>query len=171
MRSNQAVQREFGTAFAHLFTVACDVITRFYRYDKSAVEGAVSETMARTFENWEKVRARENPAEWVVGCAKDVCLERLRVTATHEQAAATYASTSVLPRQTMISIELWKTLEALPRRQREVATLLFLMDCDEAMAARALETTWSDVRSAARETRARLRVRIRTVYPTVDEAL
>ena len=166
MRTEEEAQREFGAAYPHLFTVACEVITRFYRFDTAAVEDAVAETMARTFEAWKRVRTHDNPAEWVVVCAKNVCLDQLRANVKRGERARKAAAASetpvVLPKAASATI--WKALENLSKRHRDVAVLRYLMDCDEAMTASTLGMTLADVRLTAHETRDRLRLRVGDVY-------
>ncbi len=169
MQSDEETQREFRAAYPRLFPSACTVIERFFRFDTGPVEDAVAETMARSFMRWERVREQYDSTAWVIACAKDVCLERLRATALGRkpgrrvpldpEAAARHE------REVVISTDLWKTLETLTRRQRDVAVLCFLMDCDEPLAGRALNMSIADVRTAARTARYRLRARLGESYP------
>jgi DNA-directed RNA polymerase specialized sigma24 family protein len=145
--------------------VTCEVVARFFRYDKRSVEGAVGEVLARTFASWERVREEDNPAVWIIDTAKDVCLEQLHATATRGMEAG---KDVVLPRETVISTELWKTLEPLTTEQRDVATIRFLMDCDESLTAKVLDMDRERAAKLANEARAHLRIRIGTVYPQVD---
>jgi hypothetical protein len=56
MRSDKIRQREFAAAYEVLFKSAKAVVTNFFRFDPSALPEAVEETMARTFEHWDRVR-------------------------------------------------------------------------------------------------------------------
>src|SRR5689334_15092708 len=73
--SDRRALAEFDAAYPHLVTVAERSVRRFFRFAPDSVDDAVSETMTRTYERWERVRRHDNPAGWVVVCAKHVCLE------------------------------------------------------------------------------------------------
>jgi RNA polymerase sigma factor (sigma-70 family) len=151
---------EFDAAYPRLVLVAYRKVGRFFGHDPSRVEDAVAETMARTFERWERVRRHERPDGWVVVCAKNVCLEHLRTSARQAGAAPLQdvpAPTGDLAERAALSATVWDTLGQLSKRQRDVAVLRYLMDCDEATTAAALGMTVSKVRTAAHEARGRLR--------------
>ncbi len=78
MASDRQAKAEFDHAYPRLVSAAYRAARGFFRYDPSQVEDAVAETMARTYERWERVRSHESPTGWVVVCAKNVCLEHLR---------------------------------------------------------------------------------------------
>ena len=131
MGSEGRTLAEFDATFPFLVFAADFGVGRFFRYDASLIEGAVAETMARTYEHWERVRRDENPVAWVAGCSMEVCLERAR-------ADDTPTSKTVV-----------RALDRLPKGQREVAVLRFLMECDEPTTAAAMGVTVPEVRSAA----------------------
>src|SRR5262245_37871011 len=79
--SDGQAQGEFDRAYPSHVTTAARAAQKFFRYNEALVEDTVAETMARTFERWERVRRHPNPAGWVVVCAKNVCLEQLRQSA------------------------------------------------------------------------------------------
>src|SRR5438270_14039274 len=88
MGSDEQALAEFNAAYPGLVTAADHAVQRFFRYDSSAVEDAVAETMARTYERWERVRRHDNPVGWVVVCAKNVCLEQVRANARRKRVRA-----------------------------------------------------------------------------------
>jgi len=98
--------------FPALVTVACHAAQRFFRYDDTIVGSAVAETMAQTYERWERVRRHDNAPSWVLVRTKNVCLELLRAKEETEDAP--------------ISREVLETLDHLSQLQRDVAVLRFL---------------------------------------------
>ena len=154
MRSDGHTQREFDADYERLFKAARTVVTNFFRFDPSAVANAVEETMARTFERWERVRRHENRVAWVVACAKDVCLDQLRMDARRGGGQR----------------EPWETLGRLSKFQRDVAVLRFMMECDEATTADALRTTVPTVRATSFEVVQRLRVLLRDLHQEPAQA-
>jgi RNA polymerase sigma factor (sigma-70 family) len=159
--SDRRVLAEFDDAYPRFVVAAHRAIVRFYRYDHSRVEDAVAETLARTFERWERVRKHDNPTGWVVVCAKNVCLEQLRAENRAQRARTVLgprASSQDHADATVQSDALYMGLAALSKRQRDVAVLRYLMDYDEATTAMLLGTSVSKVKTAAHEARQRLRV-------------
>jgi RNA polymerase sigma factor (sigma-70 family) len=168
MGSEARALAEFDAAYPRLVTEAFRGAQRFFRYYKSRVDDAVAETMARTYERWEKVRRHDNPSGWVVICAKNVCLEQLRADARQGRAAPSVHDGQPLrsdhAEQTAVASTIWKALDQLSKRQRDVAVLRYLMDLDEAATAQALGTTISKVKTAAHEARGRLRTLLAETY-------
>jgi DNA-directed RNA polymerase specialized sigma24 family protein len=155
MRGDEETRAEFDASFPGLVTVACHVAQRFFRFDEAVVRNVVAETMAQTYERWERVRHRDKPAGWVIVRSKDVCLEFLRAMSETED---------------QISENIVDTLDRLSRRQRDVAVLRYLMDCDEATTAVALGTTEEKVNARAQKARHRIRGDLDGVYDFADEA-
>ena len=155
MRGDEQTRSEFDASFPGLVTVACHAARRFFRFDESIVRNAVAETMAQTYERWERVRHHDSPAGWVIVRTKDVCLEFLRAISETEEHA--------------LSESIVDTLDRLTRRQRDVAVLRYLMDCDQATTAVALGTTESKVSTRAEKARHRIRGDLEGVYDFADE--
>jgi DNA-directed RNA polymerase specialized sigma24 family protein len=156
MRGDEETRIEFDATFPGLVTVACHAARRFFRFDESVVRNAVAETMAQTYERWERVRHHESPAGWVIVRTKDVCLEFLRAKSETEDQP--------------ISENIVDTLDRLTKRQRDVAVLRYLMDCDEPTTAVALGTTESKVNARAEKARHRIRGDLDGVYDVADGA-
>ncbi len=87
---------------------------------------------------------------------KDVCLEFLRAKSETEDGA--------------LSEKILDTLDHLSKRQRDVVVLRYLMDCDEATTAVALDATESRVNALARKARHRMRGNLDDIYGVPDEA-
>jgi DNA-directed RNA polymerase specialized sigma24 family protein len=141
---------EFDATFPFLVFAADYGIGRFFRFDASLIEGAVAETMARTYEHWERVRRDGNPIAWVARCSMEVCLEHIRAAAT--------------PMSTAIS----HSLDLLPKQQRDVAVLRYLIECDEPTTAAALGVSVAEARAAALDARGQLGVLLSGVYRETD---
>jgi DNA-directed RNA polymerase specialized sigma24 family protein len=156
MRGDEQARIEFDASFPVLVTVACHAAQRFFRFDDSVVRNAVAETMAQTYERWERVRHHDNAAGWVIVRTKDVCLEFLRAKSETEDEP--------------ISESIVDTLDRLSRRQRDVAVLRYLMDCDEATTAVALGTTESKVNALAEKARHHMRGDLDGLYDFAHEA-
>lgn len=154
MRGAEPPRAEFDAAFPGLVMVACQAAQRFFRFDVSVVRIAVAETMAQTYERWERVRRHDSPAGWVIVRTKDVCLEFLRAKSEIEDET--------------ISEHIVDTLDRLSRHQRDVAVLRYLMDCDEATTAVALRTTESKVKAVAQKARQRMRGDLDGVYDVAE---
>jgi RNA polymerase sigma factor (sigma-70 family) len=162
------VRAEFDAAYPRLVSAATGAAQRFFRFDTSQVEDAVAETMARTFERWERVRRHDNPVGWVVVCAKNVCLEQLRKNSRQAQAtSAQQEDVDIfidLSDETAVSVTISNALDQLSKRQRDVAVLRYLMDCDEKTTAEAMGTSVGKVKTAAHEARGRLRPILAGIY-------
>ncbi len=171
MRPRGQARSEFDAAYPTLVTAAYRVVERFFRYAPSQIEDAVAETMARTFERWERVRRHDNPTGWVVVCAKNVCLEQLRANERNARSRSSNVDVHIdLADDTAVSITVTRVLGKLSKRQRDVAVLRYLMDCDEATTAAATGMSVSKVKTAAHEARQRLRPLLADIYGDVDEA-
>jgi DNA-directed RNA polymerase specialized sigma24 family protein len=156
MRGDEQTRIEFDASFPGLVTVACHAARRFFRFDESVVRHAVAETMAQTYERWERVRHHDSPSGWVIVRTKDVCLEFLRAKSETEDET--------------ISENLVDALDRLSKGQRDVAVLRYLMDCDEATTAVALGTTESKVHTLAERARHRMHGDLERVYLVADGA-
>jgi RNA polymerase sigma factor (sigma-70 family) len=155
--SDRQTLAEFDAAFPRFVAVAHRATRKFFRYDDSKIEDAVAETMARTYAHWESVRRHETPHGWVVVCAKNVCLERLRADARHARPAEGAERAAV-------TATIWQGLRQLSRRQRNVAVLRYLMDFDEVATARALGTSVEQVETVAHEASGPLQPLLAEVY-------
>ena len=174
MASDLQVRTEFDTAYPFLVTVAERAIRSFFRYDPSQVEEAVAETMAQTYADWERVRPVEKAIPRVTARAKKVCLERIHREALRVENAVTRPADAGglvdLADATALSASIALSLDRLSRRQRDVAVVHYLMDCDEKTTAAALHTSVAGVRKAAREARSRSPLLFFEVLATANDA-
>jgi RNA polymerase sigma factor (sigma-70 family) len=159
---DEHARAEFDAAYGNLVAVACHVAERFFRFDPEGIADVVAETMTRTYARWERVERSGNAVIWVVACAKDVCLEQLRARAeTHTTSAA----------EPHISVSICDALDRLPRTQRDVAVLRFMMDCDEATTALALNLPAKRASALAEKARKRMGEHLVEVYHPPNEAV
>lgn len=155
---------EFDAAYPLLLSAADYAISRFFRYDASLIDDAVTETMTRAYEHWEQVRRHVDAIGWLARCAKDVCLEQLCADVERQEPSTIGSEAENM------SVTIFRTLDRLPKRQRDVAVLRYMMDCDEATTAAAMGTTVDRVKSAASEARRRLGMQVLDVYRDAYEA-
>lgn len=155
---------EFDAAYPLFLSGADYAISRFFRYDPSLIDAALTETMIRTYEHWEQVRGHYDAIGWLAGCAKDVCLEQLCANVESQDPSA------VASESDDVSVTIFRTLDRLPKRQRDVAVLRYMMDCDEATTAAATGSTVDKVKSDASDARRRLGVQLLELYRDEYEA-
>jgi RNA polymerase sigma factor (sigma-70 family) len=165
--SGRQALTEFDAAYPRLVLAAAGAVQRFFRYDESQVEDAVAETMARTYERWERVGRHASPVGWIAACAKNVCLEQLHRN-TRRTGAASRPRGEVdvvdLSEEAAISVTISQALRPLSKRQRDVAVLRYLMNCDEETTADAMSASVGEVTAAARDARRHLRSLLNEVY-------
>jgi RNA polymerase sigma factor (sigma-70 family) len=170
--SDGQAQAEFDAAYPSLVSAADYAIGKFFRYDESLIEDAVVETMARTYERWERFRRHDDPIGWVAACAKNVCLEQLRETARRPPSstdADEAGNVVALADTAAVSATICRALDRLSRHQRDVVVLRYLMGFDEATTAAAIGTTIAKVKSVASDARRRIGVLLADVYRDPDE--
>lgn len=155
---------EFDAAYPLLVSAADYAVSRFFRYDPALIDDAVAETMARSYEHWERVSRHYDSIGWVAGCAKDVCLEHLAATVRRQDPSTAGSEVD------NASVTIFRTLDRLPKHQRDIAVLRYMMDCDEATTAAAMGTTVEKVRSAASDARRRLDMQVLDAYRNADRA-
>jgi DNA-directed RNA polymerase specialized sigma24 family protein len=162
MTWTELARDEFDAAFASLVSVVSRVVQRFFRYDASAIAPAVAETMARTYDRWDRVHRSSNPAAWVIACAKDVCLEQLRARseAETETPGAPGRATAICD-----------ALDSLSHAPRDVGVLRFMMECDEDTTAVALNLPIERVTMLAEKAEKRLGDVLHEAYAQSDEAV
>ena len=171
--SDGQAQGEFDRAYPSLVTTAARAAQKFFRYNNALVEDTVAETMARTYERWERVRRHPNPAGWVVVCAKNVCLEQLRQSAREVKVPQSCAADELidLTDESAVSITISESLRKLSKRQRDVIVLRYLLDYDERTTSELMGIKVANVKAAAHEGRQLLNPMLAGVYGDMDEVL
>lgn len=104
----------------------------------SEAEDAVAEAFARALMTWRHVRALKSPSAWVVRTAVNVNISRWRKT-RREVVADTLDQEHVDGDGSAPRLDLLEAVRRLPKRQREVVALRYLLDMDTAATAEWLE--------------------------------
>lgn len=132
---------DFADRYQQLFARALRVATSLLT-ERDGAEEIAAETMARAYVRWEKV-AEHAPA-WVTRVAANLALDQLR-------RKPAYARPSPKPPDEALELVAFRERVAgLPRRQREVLALRYLVDLDEADTARVLGVSVTTVRTHTR---------------------
>lgn len=117
---------EFDAAFADLWGLAYRAAFRLLG-NQSDAEDVAAESLARVYARWPKIADHAQP--WAVTVATNLALDRGRraTTAVRKQHAVASLDASADPRIEQ-RLDLQAALRRLPKRQREVVTLRFLVD-------------------------------------------
>jgi RNA polymerase sigma factor (sigma-70 family) len=146
---------EFDERYPELFVLAKRAALRVVN-DRAAAEDVAAETMARALVSWTKVA--RYPEAWVTRVAvnRAIDLTRRRVP------AAELPPVSMDDESTVSRLTLIEAMRRLPRRQREVVALRYLVDLSEFETAEILgigpETVGTHLRRGLAAMRSQLRV-------------
>ncbi len=142
----------FDTLIRQAYQVAYRIVG-----NPGEAEDIAAEAMARALANWHRLRADRPPAAWVMRVTTNLSIDALRrrrftSTAVVDAVAATVdADTAVVVRD---------LLRSLPRRQRDVLALRYLVDLSEVEIANVLGIAPGTVKRHASRGIARLRARL-----------
>ena len=150
-----AIAAGFDESFPALFRAAYKVAFRLLGSREEAADCA-QEACARACADWHRLSVTGSPLPWVVRVSSNLAIDRwrrARRVRAHEAAAA------VAP---MLGpdagrVDLYRALDALPRRQRDVVVLRYLADMSEDDVAAAIGCSVGTVKSNAARGRAALR--------------
>jgi len=128
--------------------------------ERTAAEDVAAEALARAYARWSSVSSHAEA--WVVTVATNLALDvgRRRTQAANgrlklvEEGKVDHAE---------LRLDLQRALRALPRRQREVVALRFLLDLSEQETAAALDLAIGTVKSHASRGLSRLRTTVERV--------
>jgi RNA polymerase sigma-70 factor (sigma-E family) len=146
------VETDFDQMFPELFRSAYRVAYRLLGSREDAADCA-QEACARACADWPKLTRSGSPVPWVVRVSSNLAIDRWRRT------KRTRASSSAVPvfDPDPERIDLYRALDALPRRQRDVIVLRHLADLSEVAVADLLGCSVGTVKSNASRARAALR--------------
>jgi RNA polymerase sigma factor (sigma-70 family) len=150
----------FDEAFPELFDAGYRVAFRLLGVREDATECA-QEACARAFADWKKLSARGDVTPWVVRVSSRLAIDHWRRTRRARSRVPGSEPNASIPDR----VDLYRALDALPARQREVVVLRFLADLPEATVAGALGCSVSTVKTHA----ARGLAALRTVLDTEEE--
>ena len=142
----------FDDAFPDLFEAGYRVAYRLLGSREDAAECA-QEACARAFADWPKLVRRGNVVPWVVRVSSHLAIDRWRSRRRTSGRASHSESSASIPDR----VDLYRALERLSARQRDVVTLRFLADLPEVTVAEALGCSMSTVKTHAARGLAALR--------------
>ncbi|GAB3828378.1 RNA polymerase sigma factor [Dactylosporangium cerinum] len=131
--------------------------------DAHLAEELAQDAMVELMAQW--AGRRDRPAEsntaWTVGIAANLARRHWRRLVVHTRvltrlAGRRQAGASSIDEQTIVHVDTYRSLAALPRRQREIATLWVLCDMTAEEIADALDISASAVRTQMQRIRKRL---------------
>jgi RNA polymerase sigma factor (sigma-70 family) len=147
------VEPGFDQMFPELFRSAYKVAYRLLGSREDARDCA-QEACARACADWPKLTRAGNPVPWAVRVSSNLAIDRLRrLQRTRGRSTSARAVSNPDPER----IDLYRALDALPRRQREVLVLRHLADLPETAVAEILGCSVGTVKSNASRARAALR--------------
>ena len=147
------VESDFDQMFPELFRSAYRVAYRLLGSREDAADCA-QEACARACADWSKLTRVGSPVPWVVRVSSNLAIDRLRrLQRTRGRSEAAVAVFDPDPER----VDLYRALDALPRRQRDVLVLRHLADMSEAAVAEVLGCSIGTVKSNASRARAALR--------------
>jgi DNA-directed RNA polymerase specialized sigma24 family protein len=146
------VETAFDEMFPELFRSAYRVAFRLLGSREDAADCA-QEACARACADWPKLTRSGSPLPWVVRVSSNLAIDRWR------RAKRTRGTSSAVPvfDPGPERIDLYRALEVLPRRQRDVMVLRHLADLSEVAVADLLGCSVGTVKSNASRARAALR--------------
>ena len=162
---------DFEEAFPALFLVAYQVTYRVLG-DATRAEDAASEAMARALVSWRRVGGMQHCNGWVARVAGNVAIDEIRrARRRREVPEAAGGQSADGTEQSALRLALGAALAGLSTRQREVISLRYLADLDEAEVSRALGISVNSVKKHAARGREALRASlgpIQEVSPALD---
>ena len=144
----------FDAAFGDLFLAAYRVAYRLLGSREDAADCA-QEACARTWADWDKLVRAGNPLPWTVRVSSNLAIDRWRRARRADRFGRSADAGTFDPGPERL--DLYRALEGLPRRQREVVVLRHLADLSEADVAAALGCSVGSVKTHASRGLAALR--------------
>jgi DNA-directed RNA polymerase specialized sigma24 family protein len=147
-------QDDFEVAFPRLLRRAHAVGARILR-DRTLAEDIAAETLTRAVVRWPRVQRMRSPDAWVTRVATNLAIDAIRRDRRSRQAHGPIPA--VTPPAIGARMELQDAIGQLPRRQREVVALRFLVDLSESDVASVLGISVGSVKTHAHRALQRLR--------------
>jgi RNA polymerase sigma factor (sigma-70 family) len=147
------VQSDFDHAFPEMFRAAYRVAFRLLGSREDAADCA-QEACARACADWDKLTRSGSPLPWTVRVSSNLAIDRWRHT-RHTTAREVPALVELQPDPARI--DLYRALDGLPRRQRDIVVLRHLADLSETEVATLMGCSVGTVKSNASRARAALR--------------
>jgi len=144
----------FDETFPELFRAAYKVAFRLLGSREDAADCA-QEACARACADWRKLSGTGSPLPWVVRVSSNLAIDRWRRSRRARAHEAAFVTAAIDPGPERL--DLYRALDALPRRQREVVVLRYLADLPETEVAAVIGCSLGTVKSNAARARAALR--------------
>ncbi len=154
------VESDFDEMFPELFRAAYRVAYRLLGSREDAADCA-QEACARACTRWDELARSGSPVPWVVRVSGNLAIDRWRRDRRTAPTDPGRADASGLDAE---RVDLWRALEGLSRRQREVVVLRYLADVSEAETAVLLGCSIGSVKTHASRGLAALRTAL-----TIDD--
>jgi RNA polymerase sigma factor (sigma-70 family) len=155
------VETDFDHAFPEMFRAAYRVAFRLLGSREDAADCA-QEACARACADWSKLTRSGNPLPWTVRVSSNLAIDRWR----HRRHGAAREIAAVVELQPdPARLDLYRALDRLPRRQRDIVVLRYLADLTEADVAAVVGCSVGTVKSSA----SRARVALRAVLTTEED--
>jgi len=132
---------DFDAAFVSLYPRAVEVGVRLLR-DRSGAEDVAAEALARAYARWSTLKAAPYRDAWVLRVTANLAIDVLR-RRPRGQHRGQHVGEAALVEQ----VALARAVARLPRRQREVVVLRYLVDLSELDAASVLGVAPGTVKS------------------------
>ena len=150
----------FEEAFPGLFLVAYQVTYRILG-DVTRAEDAAAEATARALARWRRVGRMEHRNGWVARVAGNVAIDEIRrANRRRDVPVRSGPLTADGTEEATLRLALGAALAGLSTRQREVISLRYLADLDEAEVSRALGISVNSVKKHAARGKEALRARL-----------
>ena len=160
------VEAGFDDMFPEMFRAAYRVAFRLLGSREDAADCA-QEACARACADWSKLTRSGSPVPWVVRVSSNLAIDRWRKA---RRRALRGRQSGVVLDPDPSRLDLYRALDALPRRQRDVVVLRHLADLSEIEVAAVLGCSVGTVKSNASRARAALREVLTIDEVTRDEA-
>jgi RNA polymerase sigma factor (sigma-70 family) len=160
MMTAAAADEDFREAFPRLYLTAYRVSYRILG-DVTRAEDAAAEAMARALVSWRRVGQMEHRNAWVARVAGNVAIDDIRgQQRRRERPLVASGDAADTAEETTLRLALGAALVGLSSRQREVISLRYLADLDEAEVSRVLGISVNSVKKHAMRGKAALRARL-----------
>lgn len=136
------LREQFNDAFDELFSLAYRVAFRIVGR-RAETEEVAQEALARAFTHWQKIRGYGRP--WVARVATNLALDLVRRERKRPIQDEEHVAPSPEP-AAIARVDLQRVLRSLPRRQREVVSLLYLADLPAAQVAQLIGCSTGSVK-------------------------
>lgn len=147
---------DFDASFDELYTVAYRAAFRLLGQRDDA-DDVAQEALVRAFVRWRRLRRHPHPKAWVARVSTNLAVDRWRA----DRRAQPEIDAPRVPQPDVSAVgraDVVAALSRLPRRQREVAVLLYLADMAEDDVAAALGVSDGTVKQHASRARDALRL-------------